>query len=234
MVKWGTALHDQFMMPYYVVQDLKGVLGDLAGWGYPVDFRWFAPHYEFRFPRYGEVNLDTVHLEVRGALEPWHVLGEESTAGGQSRYVDSSLERMQVRLQGWQEERYRLVCNGWVVPLKHTSTNGEVIGGVRYRAWQPPSALHPNIKTHDPLHFDIYDTWSGRSLAGCTYHVSHPGGRANEARPVNAVAAESRRLARFEQRGHQAGAFEPRTAPIHPHFPHTLDLRWASAVDSQR
>ncbi len=231
LVKWGTALHDQFMLPYYTVKDFNQVLDDLTERGYSFQSRWFAPHYEFRYPRYGEINLDTMNLELRGALEPWHVLGEEVAAGGQTRFVDSSLERMQVRVKGMVEERHKILCNGYEVPMRPTGTNGEFVAGIRYRAWQPPSALHPNIPTHDPVHVDIYDTWTGRNLAGCTYHVSHPGGRANEDRPVNAVAAESRRLARFEQRGHLAGGFEPIKVQTHPHFPYTLDLRWASTAD---
>lgn len=227
LIKWGTALHDQMMLPYYVTKDFEGVILELAERGYRFDVGWFAPHFEFRFPLFGEIRLDTVTLEVRGGLEPWHVLGEESTAGGQSRYVDSSIERLQVRVEGMVEERYKVLCNGWEIPLRPTGTNGQFVGGIRYRAWQPPSCLHPTIGMDGPLHIDVYDTWSQRSVAGCTYHVVHPGGRASEVRPVNAIAAESRRLARFERRGHRVGAFAPRKVPPHPHFPHTLDLRWS-------
>jgi uncharacterized protein (DUF2126 family) len=230
LVKWGTALHDQFMLPHYVMKDLAGVTTDLHERGYEVDLDWFSPHYEFRFPRYGAVTLDTLELELRGALEPWNVLGEEARGGGQARYVDSSVERLQVKVRGFVEERYQIGCNGVAVPMCSTGTNGEAVGGVRYRAWQPPSALHPNIGVHSPVHVDVYDTWSKRSVAGCTYHVVHPGGRADEDRPVNAVAAESRRLGRFEQRGHTPGERELRQIAVHPHFPHTLDLRRASLV----
>ncbi len=234
VVKWGTALRDQFMLPFYVMQDLEGVLQELRQRGYDFDPAWFAPHYEFRFPVFGEIRLDTVRLEVRGALEPWPVLGEEAAPGGQTRYVDSSIERLQVRVEGMLEERYKVVCNGYEVPVRPTATNGQFVGGIRYRAWQPPSCLHPNIGVDGPLRIDVYDTWSERSLAGCTYHVVHPGGRASEVRPVNAVAAESRRLARFERRGHQSGTYSPRRVPPHPHFPHTLDLRWAHVTGADR
>jgi uncharacterized protein (DUF2126 family)/transglutaminase-like putative cysteine protease len=227
LVKWGTALHDQFMLPYYVMRDFADVISDLQGYGYGFEKEWFEPHYQFRFPRYGEVRLDRMRVELRGALEPWHVLGEESSAGGQTRYVDSSLERVQVKVEGFVEERYRVLCNGYEVPVCPTGTNGQFVGGIRYRAWQPPSCLHPTIGIHSPLHVDIYDTWAERSVAGGTYHVVHPGGRASEVRPVNAVAAESRRLARFEARGHWGAGFTARKAPIHPHFPHTLDMRWS-------
>jgi len=168
-----------------------------------------------------------MELEVRGALEPWHVLGEEVAMSGQTRYVDSSLERLQVKARGLIEERYRIACNGYEIPMHPTGTNGEAVGAVRYRAWQPPSCLHPTIGIHSPVHIDIFDTWSGRVVAGCTYHVVHPGGLSSEERPVNAVAAESRRLARFERRGHLGGLTELRQVSIHPHFPHTLDLRRA-------
>jgi uncharacterized protein (DUF2126 family)/transglutaminase-like putative cysteine protease len=226
LVKWGTALHDQFMLPYYVMRDFADVTADLRDYGYEFDKAWFEPHYQFRFPRYGEVRLDRTRVELRAALEPWHVLGEESGAAGQTRYVDSSLERLQVRAEGFIEERHLILCNGYEVPMRPTGTNGQFVAGIRYRAWQPPSCLHPTIGIHSPIHIDIFDTWAGRSVAGGTYHVVHPGGRAAEVRPVNAVAAESRRLARFEARGHQGGAVEPRRVTAHPHFPYTLDLRW--------
>jgi uncharacterized protein (DUF2126 family) len=225
LVKWGTRLHDDFMLPYYVWSDMQDVQRSLEGWGYPLSLAWFQPHYEFRFPRYGELRLDDCQLEVRGALEPWLVLGEESAGGGQARYVDSSVERLQVLVQGWVEERYELLCNRRRIPLQPTAQNGQFVGAVRFRAWQPPSCLHPTIGVHAPLHLDMYDKWSGRCVAGCSYQVVHPGGRGVEARPVNAVAAESRRLARFEVRGHAAGPIEPMEAHVHPHFPRTLDLR---------
>jgi len=225
IVKWGTRLHDEFMLPFYVWADMKDVQQTITRWGYPTDIAWFQPHYEFRFPRYGEVVLDDVHLEVRGGLEPWLVLGEESTGGGQARYVDSSVERMQVLVNGWVGERYELVCNRRRIPLQPTAQNGQFVAGVRFRAWQPPSCLHPTIGVHTPLHIDIYDKWSERCVAGCTYHVVHPGGRGVDDRPVNAVAAESRRLARFEVRGHVSGVFVPIDGQVHPHFPRTLDLR---------
>jgi uncharacterized protein (DUF2126 family) len=198
----------------------------LNHWGHAFDLSWFDPHYEFRFPRYGEVTLDALSLELRAALEPWPVLGEEASAAGQARYVDSSLERLQVLVEGSVQERYRILCNGVAVPMRPTQKNGQFVAGVRYRAWQPPSCLHPTIGPHVPLRFDIYDTWTERGVAGCTYHVVHPGGKSSEVRPVNAVAAESRRLARFERRG-QLGTVVPRELPVHPHFPHTLDLRWS-------
>ena len=228
LIKWRTALHDQFMLPHWVERDFDDVLFDLGRTGYAFDRRWFEPHFEFRFPYYGEITLDTMRLELRGALEPWHVLGEETTSTGQARYVDSSVERLQVKAFGLASERYKVLCNGYEVPMRPTETNGEFVAGIRYRAWQPPHCLHPRIPIHSPLHVDLYDTWNERSLAGCTYHVVHPGGRASEVRPINAAAAESRRLARFEHRGHRQGRIEPIPVEPHPHFPHILDLRWAA------
>lgn len=225
LVRWGTTLHDRFMLPFFVERNFRDALGELASRGMELELEWFRPHFEFRFPLLGEHAKDAIALELRGALEPWHVLGEESTAAGQARYVDSSLERLQLRVRGMDPERYLVTCNGVVTPLHPTGTQGEGVCGVRYRAWQPPSCLHPTIGADGPLHFDIYDTWSKRSLGGCTYHVVHPGGRANEDRPVNAVAAESRRLARFERMGHVQSRYEPQRIGVAPEFPLTLDLR---------
>jgi uncharacterized protein (DUF2126 family)/transglutaminase-like putative cysteine protease len=225
LVHWGTQVHDRFLLPYFVDLDFQNVLGELERRGVVLDPAWFKPHFEFRFPILGSVVKDTTVLELRAALEPWNVLGEESSAGGQARYVDSSLERLQVRLFGVAPERHLASVNGVVLPLQPTGTRGEYVCGVRYRAWQPPSCLHPTIGVHGPLHFDLYDRWNERSLAGATYHVVHAGGRAAFERPVNAAAAEGRRIARFNPFGHTQGHFTPVPAPPNPDFPMTLDLR---------
>lgn len=225
LVRWGTALHDRFMLPHFVWEDFAGVVRDLGEAGLPIELEWFRPHYEFRFPRYGEVELRNVGMELRQALEPWHVLGEEGVIGGTARYVDSSLERVQVRLRGMSGDRFAVSCNGRRLPLATTGEVGEYVAGVRYRAWCPPSALHPTIPTHVPLTFDIVDTWTKRALAGCRYHVAHPGGRNFEVFPVNAYEAEGRRLARFESYGHTPGSFVPPPATTDRDYPLTLDLR---------
>ena len=223
--RWGTEVHDRFMLPWFVWQDFEDVLAETAQFGYRLEPEWFAPHFEFRFPRYGEFAADSVHVELRAALEPWHVLGEEGGAGGTVRYVDSSVERLQVKASGLVGDRHVLTCNGRPVPLQPTGNVGEHVAGVRYRAWHPPSALHPTIGVHTPLVFDLVDAWMGRSLGGCQYHVSHPGGRHHDNFPVNAYEAEGRRLARFLRMGHTPGAVETRSEPRNPNFPFTLDLR---------
>jgi len=226
LVKWGTQVHDRFLLPYFVDLDFQDVLGELSRRGIALDPAWFKPHFEFRFPMLGSVVKDTTTLELRGALEPWNVLGEESSGGGQARYVDSSLERVQLRVFGVAPERHQVAVNGVECPLTPTGTRGEYVCGVRYRAWQPPSCLHPTIGVHTPLRFDLYDRWNQRAIAGATYHVVHPGGRANLERPVNAAAAEGRRIARFQGFGHTQGSFTPQPVRVNPDFPMTLDLRW--------
>lgn len=247
LVRWGTSLHDKYMLPHYLWEDMKEVVEDLQANGYPFKAEWLLPFEEFRFPHYGRVELDGIEIELRWAVEPWHVLGEEIGSFGTARYVDSSVERLQVKLRGITDGRYVLACNGRRVPLENTGRQGEYVGGVRYKAWAPPSSLHPTIGVHAPLVFDLIDTWNGRSIGGCTYHVSHPGGRSYDAFPVNSFEAESRRINRFDTTSHTPGAYSPRPdydllrqvlpnelppRPMAPppeeapgEYPHTLDLR---------
>ena len=225
LVRWGTDIHDRWMLPHFCETDFRDVIGDLNEAGYPFEAEWFAPHFEFRFPRIGDLEQRDMQIELRTALEPWHVLGEEPGGGGTVRYVDSSVERLQIKARGLAGDRFAITCNGHRVPLHPTGTNGEGVAGVRYRAWQPPICLQPTIKSHAPLRFDLYDTWNQRSLGGCTYNVAHPGGRSYDTFPVNSYEAESRRLARFFRHGHQQGKFMPPVENLNSDFPFTLDLR---------
>ncbi|OYV34526.1 MAG: IMP dehydrogenase [Rhodospirillales bacterium 20-64-7] len=225
LVRWGTRLHDEFLLPHYAEADFRDALAELEAFGFGLQPEWFAPHLEFRFPQVGEIALRDMRVELRHALEPWHVLGEEQTSGGTARYVDSSAERLQAKVSGWVDERYTLACNGVAVPLQRTEVPGEYVAGVRFKAWQPYSALHPTIPAQVPLVFDVYDNWSGRSLGGMSHHVAHPGGRAYDDFPVNANSAEARRRSRFFPHGHSPGPMEPPRAVQGPELPRTLDLR---------
>ncbi len=247
LVRWGTELHDKYMLPHYVHEDIKEIVNDLNNAGYPFQMSWFEPYFEFRFPHYGTVMFNNIEVEIRMGIEPWHVLGEEMSSSGTARFVDSSLERVQVKLSGLIDSRHILLCNGCRVPLKSTGVAGEYVCGIRYRAWQPPSALHPTIGVDTPLVFDIIDTWNNRSIGGCTYHVAHPGGRSYDTFPVNGYEAESRRFSRFGDTHTQDVLrpapyiatvarfinqdrpplvnFDPPPVEINKEYPSTLDMR---------
>ena len=253
LIRWGTALHDKFLLHHYVREDLREVCDYLKEAGFDFKPEWLEPFFEFRFPALGRIRQGEMELELRAAIEPWHVLGEELGSSGTARYVDSSVERLQVRLTNLNPDRYSILCNRTELPLSPTGTEGEYVAGVRYKAWNPPSALHPTIKPDVPLVFDIYDKWNERSIGGCTYHVTHPGGRSYDTFPVNSLEAESRRVNRFWENNHSVKEVElvvsqaNRTAPTERYvenrytpppaleirkvapkkeFGRTLDLRW--------
>ena len=251
LVRWGTELHDKFLIHHYVREDLKDVIAQLNEEGYSFELDWLEPFFEFRFPHVGRINYRDIELSLRSGIEPWNVLGEEMSSTGTARFVDSSLEKIEVKVTGFVAERYAVICNGMRVPLQNTGRKGEYVAGVRYRAWQPPSALHPNLGVDAPLVFDVFDLWTGKAVAGCNYHVYHPGGRSYDSFPVNSYEAEGRRVSRFWNENHTQGVYTPKetnsdalryvvqnevvdqTKYVHAppviepdkEYPHTFDLR---------
>ena len=257
LVRWGTALHDKYLLPHFCMEDINDVVKDLQEDGYHFKTQWFAPFWEFRFPRYGVTQIRDIELEIRMGIEPWHVLGEEMSNRGTARFVDSSLERVQIKVKGWNDARYLLLCNGVRIPLVATGGFGEFVAGIRYRAWAPPSALHPTLGVDTPLTFDVVDSWQNRIIGGCTYHVAHPGGRSYDTFPVNSYEAESRRINRFHTTDYTPGPiefaplnsriisfqskipdesletvnyWERPASVVNPEFPTTLDLRLAKRI----
>ncbi|MBP0005485.1 MAG: transglutaminase family protein [Cyanobacteria bacterium SBC] len=230
LTRWGTTLHDRFMLPHYLELDFRSILQDLQNAGYAFEFDWFVPFFEFRFPRYGTMTRSNVTLEIRHAIEPWNVLGEEISNQGTARYVDDSMERIQVKLSGEDISRYTVTCNGYPVPLGLAGSLGEVVGGVRFRARTAEAVLHPSIEPHAPLQFEIVDLQTHRSIGGCTYFVTAPDGTLYSDFPKNAEDARSRRDERFIARDVRS---EPVTVPqiiVDREFPMTLDLRRVTPI----
>ena len=225
LIRFGTALHDRFMLPHYVWTDFLDVMQQLNEWGYPFQAEWYRPFFEFRFPKLGEVASRGMQLSLRKALEPWHVLGEESSNSGTSRYVDSSAERIEIMINGFVPERYAVAANGYKTPMRATGTSGEFVGGVRFKAWDPASAMHPTAAATPKVTIDVVDQHNDKSVFGCMYFVSHPGGMAYEHFPVNAREAQARRLSRFWPQGHSQGTLRVAEPIPSPEFPYTLDLR---------
>jgi uncharacterized protein (DUF2126 family)/transglutaminase-like putative cysteine protease len=226
LIRWGTTLHDRFMLPDLIRRDLREVLARLRLSGYNFEDEWFDAHAEFRFPKIGSIAADGVELELRQALEPWNVLAEETHSGSTVRTVDSSMERLQVKVSGFiTESRYVVACNGRRVPIQLTPEPGTALGGVRFRARRLSASLHPTVPVHAPLVFHLIDCLKGYSIGQCTYYVGPPDGGSYRARPVNAAEAEGRRMERFQV---ATAALSPMAAPeeeINPLFPMTLDLR---------
>ena len=238
LVRWGTRLHDKFLLEHYVKDDIRSVVEYLNNEGYGFKLDWFDPFFEFRFPLYGMTTIENMNIEIRAAIEPWHVLGEESSSQGTSRYVDSSLERLQVKVENFVSERYALACNGVEIPLAKTDTEGVYVLGVRYRAWQPWSALHPTIGVDTPLTFDVVDRWNDRSIGGFNYFVSHPGGRTYETFPVNSYEAESRRINRYWDFNHSQGSLFTHDPVVNgeenAHFSQTTSREIASKTGKKK
>ncbi|MGC9502782.1 transglutaminase family protein [Baaleninema sp.] len=227
LTRWGTALHDRFMLPHYLELDFRAVLEDLNDAGYTFEFDGFAPFFEFRFPPYGVVSREGVTLELRHAIEPWNVLGEEMSKSGTARYVDDTMERVQVKLSGDGDllRRYAVVCNGYRVPLGLSGKPGELVAGVRFRARSYETLSHPAIAPHAPLSFTVVELESRRAIAACTYYVTPPDRSSDEEFPKNAEEARSRRRERFvlqQSPPYPVEAIEPLPEK---EFPLTLDLR---------
>jgi uncharacterized protein (DUF2126 family) len=225
LVRWGPELHDRFLLPYYMWRDFEDVLEHLAAHGVGLPAEAYRPFVELRCPLVGTLDVGSGRVEVRNAIEPWHVLGEEATQTGSARYVDSSMERIEIRSHGLDEERYVVVVNGYTLPMRNAGGRDVRVGGVRFRAWNPPHALHPHLGIHHPVRIDVVDSWARRGVVGGAYHVWHPEGRGYDAPPLTRVEATARRAQRFTHEGPTPSPLRARHADAHPEQPYTLDLR---------
>ncbi len=230
LCRFGMRLHDRYLLPHFMWSDMEDVLAFLAARGLPIPPEAYRPFVELRCPLVGELQAGDVCLEVRNAIEPWNVLGEEQGASGTSRYVDSSVERVEVKVRHFSPERYQVSVNGLALPLTPTGIAGEHVAGVRFRAWAPPHSLHPHLGIHHPLRFEVVDRWAKRSLGAAGYHVWHPEGRAFDTPPLTRFEAAARRAQRFTLEPASPYPVAPKAIAMHPDAPCTLDLR-RHAVD---
>jgi uncharacterized protein (DUF2126 family) len=225
LARYGQMLHDRFLLPHWMWRDFEEVLAFAGASGLPLPEDAYRPFVDLRCPLVGSVLAGDVRLEVRNAIEPWNVLGEEQGASGTSRYVDASVERVEVLVDGLIEGRHQVLVNGQILPLVPTGKAAQYVGGVRFRAWAPPHSLHPHLGIHHPLHFDVTDTWAKRSLGACAYHVWHPEGRGYELPPLTRFEASARRAQRFTVEPAMPWPIHPVPSTAHPDTPYTLDLR---------
>ncbi|MGI9212205.1 MAG: transglutaminase family protein, partial [Methylococcaceae bacterium] len=174
LINWGTALHDRYMLPGVLWEDLKAVLAEIRQCGIPLQDEWYKPLLELRFPLLGRTQIGPITLEMRSAHEPWPILAEEVTASGVARFVDSANDRVQIEVFGITPGRHILACNGRRVPLQPTATQGHCIAGIRYKAWNPVATLHPTVPPVYELAFDLIDTWTDKVLGGFTYSPPRP------------------------------------------------------------
>ena len=234
LIRWGSQLHDRFMLPHFLWRDFQDVVRELREAELPFEAELYRPFLDFKCPLAGRHDIENLQIELRTALEPWPVLGEEGAASGTVRYVDSSVERLEVQVFGLVEGRHEVAVNGVRVPLRPTEVAATRVAGVRFRAWQPPHCLQPTIGIHHPLQFDIVDTWARRSLGAIRYHVWHPEGRAYDEPPLTPFEAAARRAQRFTIDGHApypANILEP---SLGDEQPFTLDLRTMDGLDRRQ
>ena len=190
---FGPELHDRYMLPGELWEDLAEVIRDLDRARLPVQADWFAPFLDRRFPTLGEVAMGDVRMAIRTAHEPWPVLAEEAVAGVVTRFIDAANQRVQVELTGLTPTHHILVCNGRRVPLQPTRTRGRFLAGVRYKAWNPPSSLHPTLWPVYSLVFDLLDARTGEVLGGCTWFPARPSLVGFSAAPAPVASGEPER-----------------------------------------
>lgn len=230
---WGDALHDRFALPFFLRQDLHGVLDDLARHRLPLGHGLQSALLDDPFRSRWQAVHAGCELTLESAIEFWPLVGDvASQESGGSRQVDSSTLRLQVGLRRVAADApaldaWRLQVAGYELPLRRVDDrSGEIaLIGLRYRDFTPWRGLHPAIKPQGPLVLILTHPALDEALQA-SLHGWRPDGLAYDGLPPDLDIAAARRSERLvTRRLSRAAVPHPKRLPADAVTLYTVDLR---------